>query len=145
MGKSNSQASFTVQCKIDLRKKKEPVEQTNTMRRIPRISKLMALAIHFDQLIKDGKLSDYSDIARLGYVTRARLTQIMNLNLLAPNIQEEILFLSEVKSGHDSVTERQIRKIENVYDWKEQRNAWKKLISISSDSLGDYPDESMMA
>ena len=53
----------------------------------------MALAIRFDQLIRDGVLADQAEIAKLGRVSRARLTQIMNLLNLAPSIQEEILFL----------------------------------------------------
>jgi len=60
---------------------------------IPRISRLMALAIKFDGLVRHGEVRDYADLARLGYVTRARITQIMNLLNLAPDIQEEILFL----------------------------------------------------
>jgi len=53
---------------------------------IPRISRLMALAIRFDRLIKSGEVTDQADIARLGHVSRARVTQIMNLLLLAPDI-----------------------------------------------------------
>ena len=47
--------------------------------RVPRVSRLMALAIRFDQLIRDGVVTDQAELARLGHVTRARLTQIMNL------------------------------------------------------------------
>jgi alkylated DNA nucleotide flippase Atl1 len=46
----------------------------------------MALAIHFEDLIRQGVVTDYADLARLGHVTRARVTQIMNLRL-----QEELL------------------------------------------------------
>jgi hypothetical protein len=42
--------------------------------RLPRITKLMALAIRFDQLIRDGVVKDQAEIARLGFVTRARVT-----------------------------------------------------------------------
>lgn len=56
--------------------------------RIPRITRLMALAIKFQDMIDRGEVKDYADLARLGYVTRARVTQIMNLTLLAPEIQE---------------------------------------------------------
>ncbi|MBC8426976.1 hypothetical protein H8E07_22915 [bacterium] len=55
---------------------------------IPRISRLMALALRFDRLIKAGEITDQADLARLGNVTRARVTQIMNLLQLAPEIQE---------------------------------------------------------
>ena len=60
--------------------------------RVPRVSRLMALAIRFDGLIRDGVVTDQAELARLGHVTRARLTQIMNLLNLAPDIQEEVLF-----------------------------------------------------
>src|SRR5580700_6367761 len=61
--------------------------------RIPRITRLMALAIKFQDMVDRGEVRDYADLARLGYVTRARLTQVMNLLLLAPDIQEEIMKL----------------------------------------------------
>ncbi len=51
----------------------------------------MALAIKFQDMADCGEVRDYADLARLGYVTRARLTQIMNLLLLAPDIQEAII------------------------------------------------------
>ena len=57
--------------------------------RLPRITRLMALAIRFEQLIRDGIVDDYAALARLGKVSRARVTQVMNLLLLAPDIQEE--------------------------------------------------------
>src|SRR5262245_34206882 len=85
--------------------------------RVPRISKLMALAIHFDQLLREGKLRDYAEIARLGHVTRARVTQIMNLLNLAPSIQEALLFLREIEDGKDSIREWQIRSIVAVPCW----------------------------
>lgn len=47
--------------------------------RVPRVSRLMALAIRLDQLIRDGVVADQAELARLGHVSRARLTQIMNL------------------------------------------------------------------
>ena len=60
---------------------------------VPRITRLMALAIHFDGLIQSGAVANCSELARLGNVTRARMTQIMNLLMLAPGIQEALLFL----------------------------------------------------
>jgi hypothetical protein len=59
--------------------------------RIPRVTRLMALAIKLQDMVDRGEVLDYADLARLGLVTRARLTQIMNLLLLAPDIQEQIL------------------------------------------------------
>lgn len=98
--------------------------------RVPRLARLMALAIRFDRLIADGVVRDYADIARLGHVTRARLTQIMSLLFLAPDIQEAILFLPviPVDGGADSLTERDVRSILTITDWTQQRRWWKALV-----------------
>jgi hypothetical protein len=63
-------------------------------------------------------------LARLGHVTRARLTQIMNLTLLAPSIQEELLFLPRVESGRDPVIIRDLQPIAMTLDWRKQWKAW---------------------
>ena len=92
--------------------------------RIPRISQLMALAIRFDRLITSGKVKDYADLARLGHVTRARMTQIMNLLNLATDIQEKILFLPRVKGGRDPFTIRHLQPIAAETNWRKQRELW---------------------
>jgi hypothetical protein len=53
---------------------------------------LLTLAQRFDELVPTGVAADYGNLARLGHVTRARVTQIMNLLGLSPDIQEQILF-----------------------------------------------------
>lgn len=102
--------------------------------RIPHVSKLMALAIRLDQLIRDGQVADQAELARLGHVTRARLTQIMNLLYLAPDIQEEILFLPPTESGRDSVIERDLRPIAAGLSWEVQRRIWRK-VTLSRHAL----------
>jgi hypothetical protein len=92
--------------------------------RIPRISRLMALAIRMRRLVDEGVVHDYSDLARLGGVSIPRMTQIMRLLLLAPDIQEEILELPRVLAGRDPVRESQMRKIAGSARWAEQRAAW---------------------
>lgn len=67
--------------------------------RVPRVSRLMALAIRFDQLIRDGVVKNQAELGRLGQVSRTRLTQIMNLLNLTPDTQEQILFMPEVSRG----------------------------------------------
>ena len=91
---------------------------------MPRLARLIALAIHFDGLIRKGAVRDYADLARLGHVTRARVTQIMNLLNLAPDIQEEILFLPRTTSGRDPVSERQVRPVTAQPDWRRQQRMW---------------------
>jgi len=95
--------------------------------RLPRVAKLMALAIRFDGLIHDGLVADQAELSRLGHVSRARVTQIMNLLNLAPEIQEELLFLPPVEQGRDPLTERDLRAIVAVSDWREQRRMWSEI------------------
>jgi hypothetical protein len=92
--------------------------------RIPRVSRLMALAIRFDQLIGDDSVVDQAALARLGRVSRARLTQIMNLLTLAPDIQEQILNLAPTAHGRDPPSERHLRPIAAELSWKAQRPLW---------------------
>jgi hypothetical protein len=93
--------------------------------RIPRVSRLLALAIHFDGLIRKGVVRDHADLARLGGVSRARVSQIMDLLNLGPSIQEEILFMPPSFNGRDPVTERQLRGIVAETDWDAQLRMWK--------------------
>lgn len=73
---------------------------------VPRVSRLMALAIHLDKLLRAGLVRDCADIARLALVSRARVTQVMNLLLLAPDLQERLLFLPQTGQRDDPVAER---------------------------------------
>ena len=100
--------------------------------RVPRISRLLALAIKFDRLIAEGAIRDQAQLAELGHVTRARVTQIMNLLYLAPDIQEAILHLPRVTSGKDPITERDLRPIAAESNWAAQRRRWEQLISAAA-------------
>jgi hypothetical protein len=88
----------------------------------------MALAIRFDALIREGEISDYAELARLANVSRARVTQIMNLLMLAPDIQEEILFLDRVRTGNDPVIIGKLQSVAMLIDWRRQRTAWELLL-----------------
>lgn len=100
---------------------------TTPVGRVPRVARFMALAIRFENLIRDGQVADFAELARLGHVTRARITQIMNLRLLAPDIQEAILFLPHVERGRDPIHIRQLQAIALVPDWRKQRRLWEPL------------------
>ena len=89
--------------------------------RVPRITRLMALAIRCERLISEGEIADYAELARLGHVTRARVTQIMNLLLLAPDIQEAILYLPRVEGGDDPIVLRDLQRIAMEPDWAKQK------------------------
>jgi len=102
--------------------------------RVPRVSKLMALAIRFEELIQNGEVANRSELARLGHVTQPRVTQIMNLLNLAPDIQEKILFLPPVTQGRDPVTERDLREVVTATKWLHQRLRFRELLSHSQRS-----------
>jgi len=99
---------------------------------VPRVSRLMALAIRFDRLIQVGEVTDQAELARLGHVSRARMTQIMNLLHLAPDIQEEVLFLPPTHRGRDAIREIMLRPIAAVPDWRKQRRMWRALLAQRS-------------
>lgn len=100
--------------------------------RVPHVSRLMALAIRLDNLIREGVVADQAELARLGHVTRARLSQIMNLLHLAPDLQEQILFLPTFERGHKAITEKQLRPIAATLSWNKQRQLWRKAIRPST-------------
>jgi hypothetical protein len=106
---------------------KPPTPPPPPVFRTPRITKYMALAIHLQGLIDDNKVLDYSHIASLAGLTRARITQIMNLNLLAPRIHEDIIFLPKIRQGSDPISERAIRSIALEPRWDKQITAWKEI------------------
>jgi len=103
----------------------EPAASPPPVGRVPRVSKLMALAIRFDGLLRDGVVSDQSELARLAKVTQPRMTQIMNLLHLAPDIQEEVLFLPLVTTGKPAIHEKLLRPITAEVDWDKQREMWR--------------------
>ena len=105
----------------------EPPAPPHQPGRLPRISRLMALAIRFEDLIRTGQVADYAELARLSHVSRARITQIMNLRLLAPDIQEDILFLPRIESGRDRILIRDLQPIALIHDWRKQRKLWSQI------------------
>lgn len=104
--------------------------------RVPRVTRLMALAIKFEEYVREGLVADYAELARLGYVSRARITQIMDLNLLAPNLQEAVLALPHTFRGRDPIRERHVRPIAAEPDWAEQRKRWRKLCAEAYGEIG---------
>ena len=103
--------------------------------RVPRVARLLALAIRFEGRVRSGALANYSAIAQLGYVTRARVSQIANLINLAPDIQEAILYLPLTERGRDPVHLRQLQPIAAAFDWKKQRRLWTRLSNHCSGAV----------
>ena len=96
--------------------------------RLPRVTRLMALALRFEELLRNGTVRDYADLAKLGQVSRARITQIMNLLNLAPDIQEELLFLEPTTASRDPIHERRFRAVVDEPSWEKQRKVFATLL-----------------
>lgn len=109
--------------------------KTESLPRVPRVARLLALAIRVESLVRNGEVADYAELTRLGQVSKARLSQLMRMLCLAPDIQEAIL-LPATASGRDPVTERQLQRILAEADWRSvpevsgwisERTAWETL------------------
>jgi DNA invertase Pin-like site-specific DNA recombinase len=95
---------------------------------VPRISRLLALALKMEEMIEEGTVKQYSELAHLGQVSAARITQMMNLLHLAPDIQEQILSPNTPMSG---LRESAVRKLSSVVLWSEQRARWQDLVAAA--------------
>ena len=91
---------------------------------VPRAVRLLALAHRVDELVQSRELRDYAHAAEVLGLTRARVSQIMNLTLLAPEIQDAILALPSGTNGRQQVTERVLRRIVSEPDWTRQIEMW---------------------
>jgi len=100
--------------------------QKGPVPRIPRISRQMALAIKFQRMFSSGEIRDYAELAALGHVSRARVSQTMNLLHLAPDIQEEILFLED----RADLNEHGLRSLTAVIEWEQQRRIWRRSATV---------------
>ena len=100
----------------------EPIDEPQG--RPPRTARLVALAHKLEELVRSGAVQSYGELARLGYISAARLSQIMILAQLAPVIQEYVLFLSAHQDG--IITELDLRKIAREPLWSHQRSLFDK-------------------
>jgi hypothetical protein len=96
--------------------------------RVPRVARLLALAHRLDRLLRAGVVRNYAELARLGHVTRARISQVMNLLHLSPDLQEAVLFLPRTKRGRDPIPLWRLQPIAATVDWKKQRTLWASLM-----------------
>ena len=129
--------SATIECPIQVKaqgskiagRRRSPLPLAS--RRVPRITRLLALAHKLDGLVSQGVVAGYAALAGLGHVSRARLSQIMSLLNLAPEFQEVILFLPPTLRGRDVVHLRDLLPIAQVLDWADQRARWRRQARLS--------------
>ena len=97
---------------VQFRPSPRPVESVEAP--VPRIAQLLALAIRFDRLLREGQFESMIELARLYGVSRSRATQVIGLLNLAPEIQMEILL------GRVKATERELRGVVREVEWRRQ-------------------------
>jgi len=108
----------------------EPKIEVRQPGRVPRIARLLALALRFGAQPREGVLASYSQLAELGHVSRARVSQVMKPLSLAPDIQEAILFLPRTEHGRDPIHLRLLQPIASTPDWRKQRRMWAELLKL---------------
>ncbi len=113
--------------RVDFGNKPTPRRDSAPSGRVPRVARMLALAHKIDGKIRAGELRDLADAARELGLTRARVTQIANLLLLAPEIQAAILELPLIIKGRDPISERQLRPIVAEPDWQRQMELWNEV------------------
>lgn len=101
----------------------------------PSIARRMALAHRVEALIDGGTVTDYADVARLFGISRARVTQICDLALLAPDIQAVVLL------GKVEPRDRHLRAIGRHPLWNDQRRAFRVLFpNVPLEDINDDRD-----
>jgi hypothetical protein len=94
---------------------------------VPRITRLLALALKFEDLIRSGTVTNYAAVAQVARVSRSRVTQMTGLLNLAPDIQEEILFLPAAEARQLRISEPSLRRLTATLLWNQQREQWRSM------------------
>lgn len=116
------------------RERKQAVSFTTTpappprapTRRHAHVAKMLALAHHLAAAIERGLVADQAAVARKLGLTRARITQLLDLTLIAPDLQAQILALEAV-DGREPIRERQLRSVLAAGLWPQQRAVWSRI------------------
>ena len=123
----------------ELHTNQEPAEAGPQPVRLSRVARLMALALRFEMLLRTGVVANCAELARLGHVSRARISQILNLLHLAPDLQEELLLLTRPGRGRDPIHLARLQPIAAQFDWGRQRRLWRELRAATGSAVGDTP------
>src|SRR5262249_24920515 len=135
-GETGMSSSMTIACAFHINRRSKGRQEMQAGERpkmpckrgrVPRVAKLLALAHRFEGLVRNGEVADYAELDHLGRVSRARISQIMSLLSLAPDVQEAVLFLPRTERGRDPIQMRHLLPIAQVADWKIQRQLWAAL------------------
>ena len=126
---------LTIECPVQLHRRSRGRKELTAgaapppvaLGRVPRVARLLALAHRLERLLRTGAVRDYAALARLGHVTPARISQVMSLLQLAPDLQEQVLFLPPTERGRDRLILHDLLPIAATVDWRRQRRLWAAL------------------
>ena len=107
---------------------KPPPPKPEPVRRPAKVARMLALAHHLQGAVDRGLVADRAAVARKLGLTRARVTQLLDLLLLAPDLQMRVLELEAV-DGVEPLAERQLRVVVAAGTWPQQRATWAKLMT----------------
>jgi hypothetical protein len=119
----------------ELRTDQGPKSTSTLPARLSRVARLMALALRFEQLLRGGEVASYAELARLGRVSCARISQILNLLQLAPDILALVLALARTGRGRDPIHLALLQPIAAKLDWGKQRRMWRELLAATGSPL----------
>ncbi|ACY13545.1 hypothetical protein [Haliangium ochraceum] len=102
---------------------KQPPRPT---RRPARVAQMLAFAHRVDGEVERGEFESRSAAARYYGMTTGRITQLMSLLWLAPDVQEDVLFLEAI-DGREPLSGQALEKLARIADWGEQRRGWSEV------------------
>ena len=105
---------------------KTPEKSPVPVRTSNRLSRLMALAIRFEDMLQSGEVVDYSELASRYGVDRGRISRVMHLRLLAPDLQEALL---DAPTMPDTLSLKHVLPVCKIDSWRKQRAAFDELVA----------------
>ncbi|MFA6148683.1 MAG: hypothetical protein WC899_10795 [bacterium] len=116
--------SGVVSAFLSQRDKPKPPRELKT----PRVVALLRKSIEWQELLESGHIANQAEIARREGISRARVTQVMGMRRLAPEIKEQILSMPDGVS-RPPFTERMLRPLESIADSSDQLRELRKLLA----------------
>ena len=127
-------ANRVVSAALPRRDKPKPSKDPRT----PRVVELLRKAIEWQALLESGEAANQAEIAGREGITHARVTQVMGMLRLAPEIQAHVLSMPNMVR-RPAITERALRPIAQIEERKEQLAAFSEILDTTAESLRTRP------
>ena len=120
---------LTFECTVNLKKVRHASPRYHMAKIVnePRLRQQLVLALQIERALAEGKAKDYGQMAGWLHISHPRLIQIVNLTLLAPDIQGDILLSNDKRINN--LPKYKTREITNEFDWDKQRVLWQRLVN----------------